>query len=211
MFRELLSATSALALIAGLGSNALACSPGGTITGPGAFAAFMNSGTLDCVTITNHAAVNGGVSNGSTGVIGSPASPQPGSLAIDSSTINGSVQNSGHIFASGGTPVGINVTGGSVITNGIINNSTGTIGVSNTTGHSIGINVSQSSFSGGITNNGVISVTSSAGSAVGISVGGSGGVGPAPINPTSVTTPKTTTSTTTGGVTGFSSKGRRHP
>jgi hypothetical protein len=209
MFRELLSATSALALVVGLSGHAWACSPGGTITGPGAFGAFTNSGTLDCVTITNNATVSGGVSNGSTGVIGSPGSPQPGSLSINSSTINGSVQNSGHIFASGGTPAGINVTGGSVITNGIINNSTGTIGVSNTTGNSIGINVSQSSFSGGITNNGVISVTNSSGGAVGISVGGAGGVGPTPIKPSSVTTP--TTTTTTGSVTTFSGRGKHHP
>jgi hypothetical protein len=187
----------------------LACSPGGTITGPGAFGAFTNAGTLDCVTITNNATVNGGVSNGSTGVIGSPGSPRPGSLSIDSSTINGSVQNSGHIFASGGTPAGINVTGGSVITNGIINNRTGTIGVSGTGGSAFGIRVSQSSFTGGITNSGVISITNSSGSAVGISVGGSGGVGPAPINPSSVNTP--TTSGTTGSVTSFSGRGRRHP
>src|SRR5205823_8869206 len=172
MFRELLSATSALALVVGLGGSARAACT--AVTNP-----FQNFGTLDCVNVTNQT-INGSVSNGSTGTIGSPSSPQPGSLSISNSTINGSVQNSGHIFASGGTPVGINVTGGSVITNGIINNSTGTIGVSNTTGHSIGINVSQSSFSGGITNNGVISVTNSSGSATGISIGGSGGAGPAP-------------------------------
>jgi len=209
MFRELLSATSALALIVGLGSNAWACNPGGTITGPGSFGAFDNLGTLDCVTITNHARVNGGVSNGSTAVIGSPGSPQPGSLSIDNSTISGAVQNSGHIFASGGTRSGISVTGGSVITNGIINNKTGTIGVNVSGGSGFGIQVSQSSFTGGITNNGLISVTNSSGSAVGIQVGGSGGVGPAPINPSSVNTP--TTSSTTGSVTSFSGRGRHHP
>jgi len=209
MFRELLSATSALALIVGLGGHALACSPGGTITGPGSFGAFDNLGTLDCVTITNHAVVNGGVSNGSTGVIGPPGSPAPGSLSINNATINGSVQNNGQIFASGGTPAGISVTGGSVITNGINNNTTGTIGVSANGGSAFGIQVSQSSFTGGITHSGVINVTNSSGSAVGVQVGGSGGVGPAPINPTSVNTP--TTTSTTGIVTSLLGKGRHHP
>src|SRR5207248_4853705 len=138
MFRELLSATSALALVVGLGGSARAACT--AVTNP-----FQNFGTLDCVNVTNQT-INGSVSNGSTGTIGSPSSPQPGSLSISNSTINGSVQNSGHIFASGGTPVGINVTGGSVIPNGIINNSNGTIGASNTPRHSIGINVSQSSL-----------------------------------------------------------------
>jgi hypothetical protein len=98
------SATSVLALAAGLGGNAWACNPGGTITGPGSFGAFSNFGTLDCVTITNNAVVNGGVSNGSTGVIGPPGTPAPGSLSIDNSTISGAVQNSGHIFAGTGHP-----------------------------------------------------------------------------------------------------------
>ncbi len=169
---RILSATSALAIVAGMGGNAWACTLDGTITGPGSFGAFANFGTLDCVAITNSAVVHGGVSNGASGVIGPPGSPAPGSLWIDSSTISGAVQNSGHIFASGGTPAGINVTGASVITNGIINNRTGTIGVSGSGGSAFGIHVNVSSFTGGITNSGIITVTNASGSAVGIEVGG---------------------------------------
>lgn len=208
MFRELVSATSMLAVIAGLGGNAWACDAAGTITGPGFFAAFENFGTLDCVTITNNATVNGSVSNASTGVIGPPSSPAPGSLSINGSTVNGSVQNSGHIFAGGGTPAGISVTGGSVITNGIINNSTGTIGVNANGGSAFGIQVSQSSFAGGITNNGVIVVTNSSGSAAGISIGGGGG---GQVAPSSNQSPLNTPTTgITGGVTSFLGTGRHH-
>jgi len=200
--RAILSATSALALIAGLGGNALACSPMS-----GSFAAFSNTGTIDCLNF-NNATVNGNVSNSSTGVIGPPASPAPASVLINNTSINGSLQNSGHINASGGTPGGISVTGGSVITNGIINNSTGTIGVTGSGPTAFGIQVSQSSFSGGITNNGVINVTNT-GSAVGIQVGGAVSPPPppppAPINTSSFTTPtvKTTSSSTGGSSSGF--------
>jgi hypothetical protein len=199
---RILSATSALAIIAGMGGNAWACNPGGTITGPGSFGAFSNFGTLDCVSIKNHAVVHGNVHNGASGVIGPPGSPQPGSLSIDSSTISGAVQNSGHIFASGGTPAGINVTGSSVITNGIINNSTGTISVNGNGGNAVGINLSLSSFSGNITNNGVINASNASGSAVGIQVGGGGGVGPLLINPSTLNSP--TTPGGSGGVTPLS-------
>ena len=207
MFRKLLSVTSALALFTGLSGNAWACDAAGTITGPGAFGAFANFGTLDCVTITNNATVNGSVSNGSTGVIGPPSSPAPGSLSINGSTINGSLQNSGHIFASNGTPAGISVTGGSVITNGIINNSAGTIGVNANGGSAFGIQVSQSSFAGGITNNGVITVTNSSGGAAGVSIGGGGGQSAPSGNQSPLNTP---TTGTTGGVTSFSGTGRHH-
>jgi hypothetical protein len=203
--RRVLSATSVLAIVAGMGSNALACNPNGTITGPNSFGAFENFGKLDCVAITNHATVHGNVSNASTGVIGPPAAPVPGSLAIDNSTISGAVQNSGHIVASGGTPAGINVTGSSVITNGIINNSTGTIAVNASGGAGVGINLNVSSFTGGITNNGVIAVTNSSGSAVGIQIGGGGGMGPAPINQSSLNTPTTSGAS---GATTASSKGK---
>ena len=197
---RVLSATSALAIIVGLGGNAWACNPNGTITGPGSFGAFSNFGTLDCVTITNGAVVHGAVSNGSTGVIGPPGSPAQGSLSIDSATISGAVTNSGHIFASGGTPAGINVTGSSVVTNGIINNSTGTIGVNASGGSGVGIGVNVPTFTGGITNSGVITVTSASGSAAGIQVGGGGGLSPAPINPSSINPP----TTSGGGVTSLS-------
>jgi hypothetical protein len=186
-----LSATSFVALIAGMGGNALACSPT-----TGDFAFFTNNTTLDCLNLTT-ATVHGNVTNTSTGVIGSPSTPAPATVQINNTTINGTLQNSGQIKASGGTPGGISVTGGSVITKGIVNTSTGTIGVSASGPSAFGIQVSQSSFSGGITNNGVISVTNSSGSAVGIQVGG-GGVSPppppAPINPSSSTTSTTTTS-----------------
>ncbi len=199
MSRNLLSATSALALIVGLGGPSWACPIlTGTIGG------FTNTGTVDCFNF-NNATVTSGVSNSSTGVIGSPASPQPGSVNLNNTTINGSLQNSGRISASGGTPAGINVTGGSVVTNGIINNKTGTIGVNASGSSAFGIHVNQSSFSGNITNNGVISVTNSSGSAVGIAVGGTGGSGPAPIKPTSL---NTSASSPTGGVTTLNPKNR---
>lgn len=191
----------------------MACNPTGTFTGPGSFGAFSNSSSLDCVSITNHAVFNGNVANGVGGTIGSPASPQPGALSIDASTINGAVQNSGHINASGGTLNGISVTGSSVVTNGIINNSTGTIGVSGVSGNLVGINVTQSSFNGNITNNGLITVTSGSGasaSAVGIGVGGGGGgapqvIGPSTIKPSTISAPSASgafggaTSSTSGG------------
>ncbi len=209
--RAILSATSALAIIAGLGGNAWACNSSGTITGPGAFGAFSNFGTLDCVTVTNHATVNGNVSNGSTGVIGPSSSPAPATVSIDNSTINGAAQNSGHIFASGGTPGGISVTGGSVVTNGITNSSTGTINVTGSGPSAFGIQVSQSSFTGGITNSGVIVVNNSSGSAVGIQVGGSSPPPPppppAPLNPGSLNTP---TITSTSNVTPPGNKHKHH-
>jgi hypothetical protein len=202
----ILSTTSVIAVMAVLGSQALACNPAGTFTGPGTFGAFSNSSTLDCVTITNHALVNGNVVNGVGGVIGSPGSPQPGALSIDASTINGSVQNSGHITASGGTLNGISVTGSSVVTNGIINNRTGTIGVSGLSGNLVGISVNQSSFSGNITNSGLITVTSGGGasaSAVGIGIGGGVGGGLQPLNLKTTSAIKTTSAP--GGVTPLSS------
>jgi len=202
----ILSATSAIAIVAASGGEAMACNPGGTLTGPGPFGAFSNSSNLDCVAITNHAVVNGNVTNGVGGAIGSPASPQPGALSIDASTINGAVQNSGHIAASGGTLNGISVTGSSVVTNGIINNRTGTIGVSGLSGNFVGINVNQSSFSGNITNNGLITVTSGGGasaSAVGIGIGGGTGGGPQPL--TLKTTSSIKTTSAPGGVTPLSS------
>ena len=195
--RAILSATSALAIIVGLGGNAWACSPMS-----GAFAFFSNTGSVDCFNF-NNATVTGSVSNTSTGTIGPPSSPAPGSLVINSSTIGGSLSNSGQINASGGTPGGILVTGGSVVGGGIINNSTGTIHVNTSGPSAFGIQVSQSSYSGGITNSGVIVVNNSSGSAVGISV--TGGVSPppppppAPINPTIKTTSTTSTTTFFGG------------
>lgn len=192
---RILSATSLLAMIAAAGGDASACSPAGTRTGSGTFSGFSNSGSLDCISITNLAIINGNVSNGATGVLGPPGAPAPGTLSIDNSTINGAIQNSGHINASGGTLNGISVTGGSVVTKGIINNSTGTISASGN-GNLVGINVNQSSFSGNITNNGLITVTSS-NSAAGISVGG--GAGPQPLAPNSLSTVKTTS--TPGGIT----------
>jgi hypothetical protein len=213
--RAILSATSALALIAGMGGNAWACSPMS-----GSFAFFTNNSTLDCLNF-NNATVNGGVTNSSTGTIGPPSTPAPASVTVNNTSINGSLANSGHINASGGTPGGISVTGGSVITNGIINNSTGTISVSGSGPSAFGIQVSQSSFSGGITNSGVINVSNSSGSAVGIQVGGAVSPPPPPsppppasINPGSLTTTgiKTTTTGNTGsaGGTGFSSLFNHH-
>lgn len=162
-----LAATSALALIAGLGSNAWACT---TFSG-GTFGAFENFMMLECLTFQN-STVNGSVTNHSTGVIGPPSSPQPATVSVNNTTITGTLQNSGKIVASGGTPGGISVTGGSVITHGIVNNSTGTIAVTGSGPTSFGIQVSSSSFTGGITNNGVITVTNTSGSAVGLEVGG---------------------------------------
>jgi hypothetical protein len=206
----MLTATSAIAIVSASGGEAMACNPAGTFAGPGSFGAFSNSANLDCVAITNHAVVNGNVANGVGGVIGSPGSPQPGALSIDASTINGSVQNSGHITASGGTLNGIGVTGSSVVTNGIINNRTGTIGVSGLSGNLVGINVNQSSFSGNITNSGVITVTSGGGasaSAVGIGIGGGAGGGPQSTTLKTTSTIKTTS--TAGGVTPLSVGGSK--
>jgi hypothetical protein len=97
-----------------------------------------------------------------------------------------------------------------VIGSGIINNSTGTISVNVSAPTAFGIQVSQSSFSGGITNSGVIIVNNSGSNAVGIQVGG--GVSPppppAPINPTSLNTP---TITTTSNITTLFGKGKHHP
>ena len=109
--RAILSATSALAIIVGLGGNAWACQPLGTFGG-GDFPAFTNSGTLDCISITNNTNMHGNLSNASTGVIGPPGGSVPATVWIDSSTISGAVQNSGQINASGGSPGGIKVTGG---------------------------------------------------------------------------------------------------
>jgi hypothetical protein len=190
-----LSATSALAIIAGLGGNASACS---NLIGPADFPGFENLGSLDCLSVTNNARVHGNVSNGSTGVIGSPASVQPATVLINNATISGAVQNSGTINAGGGTPGGILVTGGSVVTNGIVNNGGGTIAVGGTGGSAFGIKVSQSSFAGGITNSGVITV-SSTGSAVGIQIGGgSPPPPPASINPSSTGTPTIITTSVAG-------------
>ncbi|MGH7122790.1 MAG: hypothetical protein ACREFI_00350 [Stellaceae bacterium] len=201
--RAILSASSALALIAGLGGNAGACT---NLTGPADFLAFENTGVLDCVSVTNGARVHGNLSNGSTGVIGPPASSQPATVSINNSTISGAVTNSGQILAGGTTPGGILVTGGSVVSSGVVNNTTGTISVSGTGGSAFGIKVSQSSFSGGITNNGVITVTNT-GNAVGLVVGGSSPPPPPPpasINPGSpVITGSTVTTTNTSG-------GRKH-
>src|SRR5579872_3881198 len=199
-----LSASSALAIIGGLGGNASAC----TSVGPGDAGPFANFATnLDCLTV-HQANVHGNVSNASGGVIGPPGSAQPATVLINNSTISGAVQNSGTINAGGGTPGGILVTGGSVVTNGIVNNGGGTIAVSGTGGSAFGIKVSQSSFSGGITNSGVITVSSSS-SAVGIQIGGSSPPPPPPspppppppasINPTSLNSPSITTGTTTSG------------
>ena len=207
--RAILSASSALALIAGLGGNASAACT--NLTGPADFGAFLNTGTIDCLSVSNNARVHGNLSNGSTGVIGPPSSSQPAAMSINNSTISGAVQNSGQVFAGGTTPGGILVTGGSVVGNGIINNKTGTISVGGTGGTAFGIKVSQPSFSGGITNNGVITVTNS-GSAAGIQVGGGGPSPPpppAPIHTTSVNSPSTNSGT--GGATGFSIKNKRHP
>ena len=214
--RAILSATSALALIAGMGGNAWACSPMS-----GSFAFFSNSTTLDCVNF-NNATVNGNVSNTSTGVIGPPSAPAPATVTINNTTINGSLSNSGHINASGGTPGGISVTGGSAVSGGIINNSTGTISVSASAPNAFGIQVSQSSFTGGITNSGVINVNNSSGNAVGIQVTGGSSPPPpppppAPINPGTGTTStfKTTSNAVTGGAGSggsFSGFGRhKHP
>jgi hypothetical protein len=188
--RAILSATSALAIIVGLGGNAWACQSLGTFAG-GNFPAFTNFGTLDCINITNHTTLNGNLSNASTGVIGPPGGSVPATVSIDSSTISGTVQNSGQINASGGSPGGIKVTGGSVIGGGIINNKTGTINVNVSGPSAFGIQVAQSSFTGGITNNGAIVVNNSSGSSVGIQVGGGSSPPPPPasINPSSLTTP----------------------
>ncbi|HKX11413.1 MAG TPA: hypothetical protein VJN67_24645 [Stellaceae bacterium] len=191
--RAILSATSALAIIVGLGGNAWACSPTS-----GTFAFFTNTGSVDCFNF-NNATVTGNLSNTSTGTIGPPSSPAPGSLVVNSSTIGGSLSNSGQINASGGTPNGIVVTGGSVVGGGIINNSTGTINVNASGPSAAGIKVSQSSYSGGITNSGVIVVNNSSGSAVGISV--TGGVSPPPpppLAPIIKTTSNTSTTNNTG-------------
>jgi hypothetical protein len=214
--RAALSATSALAIIAGLGGNAWACSPPGS----GPFAAFENFGTIDCVSL-NNTTVHGNVTNGSTGKIGPPSSPVPATVTINNSTIGGAVQNSGQVSASGGTPGGILVTGGSVVGNGIVNNKTGTISVSGTGNSAFGIKVSQSSFSGNITNSGVINVTNSSGSAVGLLITGGGSSPPPPppppasINPGSLGTPTITTTskitpTSTGGGTTWSSGKPKH-
>lgn len=215
--RVFLSATSALAIIAGLGGNASAACT--NFTGPADFLAFENFSHIDCVAVTNGAKVHGNLSNGSTGVIGPPSSPQPATMSIDNSTVSGAVQNSGQIFAGGGTPGGIKVTGGSVITNAIINNGTGTISVNGAGASAFGIGVSQSSFTGGITNSGVIVVNNSGGSAAGIQVGG--GLSPPPppsppasINPGSLNTPAVITTSsftsTGGGAPPPSGKGKHH-
>ena len=203
-----LSATSALAIIAALGGNAWGCN---NLVGPADFPGFENLGSLDCLSVTNNARVHGNVSNGSAGVIGAPASVQPATVLINNATISGAVQNSGTINAGGGTPGGILVTGGSVVTNGIVNNGGGTIAVGGTGGSAFGIKVSQSSFTGGITNSGVITV-SSTGSAVGIQIGGGSPPPPPPasINPTSSGTPTITTSITTTSGAGISSPLNKH-
>lgn len=208
--RVFLSATSALAIIAGLGGNASAACT--NFTGPADFPGFENFSHIDCVAVTNGAKVHGNLSNAQTGVIGSPSSPQPATVSIDNSTISGAVQNSGQINASGGTPGGIKVTGGSVIGSGIINNSTGTISVNVSAPTAFGIQVSQSSFSGGITNNGAIIVNNSSGNSAGIQVGGGGSPPPppAPINPASLSAPTITTTSNVTTTTPFG-KGKHHP
>src|SRR5690348_6250703 len=90
--RAILSATSALAIIVGLGGNTwAACTQ---ISGN--FAAFSNSVSLNCWNF-NSATVTGNVTNTSTGTIGPPSSPAPGTVVVNSSTIGGSLSNSGQI------------------------------------------------------------------------------------------------------------------
>jgi outer membrane autotransporter protein len=90
-------------------------------------------------------------------------------IGVNQSQIAGGVSNAGSITASGGVnAAGIAVSGGTVTSNGITNTSTGTITVSGAnTG--VGIVLTTSAVSGGVSNAGMITATS-ASTAFGIEI-----------------------------------------
>jgi outer membrane autotransporter protein len=149
---NLLASSSIAALLLAAGTPAwAACS---TVISGQALPSVSNPGASDCITITN-SAITGDVTNntGATLITTGTAAPSKTGIQIVDSSIGGSVSNAGVISASG---FGIFVEESS-ISNGITNSSTISAGAS-------GITIlSETSFSGGVSNSGTITATGIAG------------------------------------------------
>ena len=107
-----------------------------------------NSGSIDCVSVSG-ITVTGNVTNTNTGTIAPTALTQAG-IAVDNSSIGGTISNSGTITTARSVS-GIAVAGGGTVSGGIVNSGTITVG-------DRGISVSNvSTFAGGVSNSGTIS------------------------------------------------------
>src|SRR5689334_3982662 len=93
--------SSAMAISAACGGAALACNPSITLSGPASTGDITNTGSVDCILVSDHATVNGNIVNEPTGTIGSAASRPGTGIAIDNATINGAIVNNGVINATG--------------------------------------------------------------------------------------------------------------
>ena len=182
MLRGLLLTGSVFAVGMTNGGAALACNPSIVLSGPGSFGGVSNNGDIDCVAVTDHAVVNGNITNEPGGTISATGStPQDGiGISVQDATVNGAIVNNGVISATGAA---ISVTGKSAVTGGIRNDGEATVNAGTDAGNARGIAVTGASMTGGITNSGTIIVTSAKGRAVGIGVGGSSSSGGRPQEP----------------------------
>lgn len=113
--RLLLASNSAVALLIGGGSPALACYSGPFTGG------YTNNITTACIAVSNTSFSGNLVNNGKV-TPGNTAASGTGVLVTGNSTITGQISNAGTIAASGD---GILVSGtGAVVTNGVVNNKT---------------------------------------------------------------------------------------
>jgi len=156
----LLTTSSALALILGIGGSAQAA----TCTINNQTGAVNNAASINCISFNNGTTFSGPVTNAATGTLSGGGTVVPtntGITVVGGSTVTGSITNSGTISAAGfGINIGIGVN---TFTNG------GTVGGSITNDGTIhsaqGITVQGGTVTGTITNtvNGVISLGSDTG------------------------------------------------
>ncbi len=174
-FRNLLTSTSIVALIATGAAPAyaaVACSPHNYT---GSQSEITNTGTENCVYITGASvAATGGVSVSNTGKLTGPltstATSGAASIFVTSSTLTGSISNGGVIINAGADDFGpaqdpenaaIWVQGSTILAGGITNSGTITVSGSsaNISGtNSTGIGIVGGSVSGGVTNSDKITV-----------------------------------------------------
>jgi len=176
LLRRLAWTSSAIVLGAASGGAALACDHSIALSGSASTGDVSNGGSIGCVTVSDHAVVNGNVVNEAPGKIGAASSKPETGISVDNATINGAIVNSGVINAGGAA---ISVTGSSVVTDGIKNEGGATVNTTGDTaapggegGRAVGIAVSGGRFFGGITNTGTITVIGGRSRATGIGVGG---------------------------------------
>jgi outer membrane autotransporter protein len=155
---ERLLATSSLAalLLATAGSHDAKATIGCTAAVP-AGSAYTNSVSIPCIAVTASAI---SVTNTASGVIGPPTTGRTAVIVTNGGTLSGGIVNSGHIVGlSSGSTTGIGVFG--LVHGGIGNGGSIAINTSNAGSvEAYGINVDSggSTFAGGLSNGGTISV-----------------------------------------------------